>query len=142
MDSHDVVTTDFFTRRLADLCLRSGMSGLPKDELNRHILFKSMVAALAPGAPLAEQEINRALAQWIETSGIKELDHVSLRRYLVDAGYLLRSADGTGYRVAEPAHGQPRFAAGVANVDLSAVLEARREEIARRKQEYLARAAK
>lgn len=142
MDNGHVVTTELFAKRVADLCLRSGMSGLPKDELNRHILLKSMVMSLARDVALSEQEVNRELVRWIETSQIKELDHISLRRRLVDAGYLLRRPDGTGYRVAAAAPGQPVFEPGVERIDLQAVLEARREEIARRKREYLGRPGK
>jgi hypothetical protein len=126
-------------KRLADLCLRSGMAGLPRDEASRHVLFTSMVAALPVGAALDEPGVNARLSRWIETSGIKELDHLTLRRCLVDAGYLDRRADGSGYRVVADPPGRPPLEAGVTDVDLGAVLEARRKEMARRKAEYLAR---
>ena len=142
MSNQQIVTTEFFARRLADLCLRSGMSGLPKDDFSRHVLFTSMVAGLPIDAALGEQEINAALARWIQASQIKELDHITLRRSLVDAGYLGRRSDGTGYRVVADPPGQPPYEAGVARLDLQAVLEARREEMARRKAEYLARSGK
>jgi hypothetical protein len=139
MDSKEVVTTEFFTRRLADLCLRSGMSGLPKDALSQHVLFTSMVSSLPLDTPLHEREINETLARWIEASGIKELDHITLRRRLVDAGYLDRHADGTAYRVVSEPPGRPPLEQGAAALDLEVVLEARRAEIARRKAEYLAK---
>jgi hypothetical protein len=139
MESEKVLATAFFTRRLGDLCLRSGLSGLPRDEISRHVLFTSMVAGLPVDAPLDQSVVNERLTHWIDTSGIQELDHVTLRRYLVDAGYLSRRADGSGYRVAVAPPGRPPCEAGVADVDLAAVLAARREEVARRKAEYLAR---
>jgi len=142
MDDQNVLTIGFFTKRLADLCLRSGLSGLPRDDVSRHVLFTSMVAALPVDAPLDQAVVDARLTRWIETSGIKELDHVTLRRYLVDAGYLCRRADGSSYRVVADPPGRPRLEAGVANVDLAAVLQARREEVARRKAEYLARPGK
>jgi hypothetical protein len=52
MATPDVLTLGFFTRRLADLCLRSGMSGLPNDDLSRHVLFTSMVASLPVETPV------------------------------------------------------------------------------------------
>ena len=139
MEDHNVLTIALFTKRLADLCLRSGLSGLPRDDVSRHVLFTSMVAALPVDTPLDQPVVDARLTHWIETSGIKELDHVTLRRYLVDAGYLCRRADGSGYRVVADPPGRPRCEAGVADVDLAAVLRARREEVARRKAEYLAR---
>ncbi len=142
MESRNVLTTAFFTKRLADLCLRSGMSGLPRDEVSRHVLFTSMVATLPVETPLAQSVVDARLAHWIETSGIKELDHVTLRRCLVDAGYLGRRADGTEYRVAADPPGRPGCEAGVDSLDLAAVLRVRREEVARRKADYLAREPK
>lgn len=141
MEGNNVLTVAFFAKRLADLCLRSGMSGLPRDEASRHVLFTSMVATLPVETPLDQSVVDARLAHWIETSGIKELDHVTLRRYLVDAGYLCRRVDGTGYRVVADPPGRPRCEPGVVDLDLAAVLRARREEVARRKAEYLARGA-
>lgn len=140
--NQQTVTMEFFARRLADLCLRSGMSGLPKDEISRHVLFTSMVMRLPVDVALAEREINAQLTRWIDTSGIKELDHITLRRYLVDAGYLVRRPDGTAYQVAATPPGRPLLEAGVDALDIEAVLDARREEMARRKAEYLAKAGK
>jgi hypothetical protein len=142
MDGKNVLTVEFFTKRLADLCLRSGLSGLPRDDVSRHVLFTSMVAALPVDAPLGQADVDARLTRWIETSGIKELDHVTLRRHLVDAGYLCRPSDGSSYRVVTDPPGRPRCDAAVTNVDLAAVLQARREEVARRKAEYLARTGK
>jgi hypothetical protein len=142
VEAHNVLTIASFTKRLADLCLRSGMSGLPRDDASRHVLFTSMVAALPVETPLGQPVVDARLTDWIETSGIKELDHVTLRRYLVDAGYLSRRADGSAYRVVADPPGRPRCESGVADVDLAAVLRVRREEVARRKAEYLARQGK
>ena len=142
MNTEHPVNAEFFAKRLADLCLRSGMSGLPKDELNQHVLFRSMLLGLDAGTAFTEQEINARLARWIAVSQIKELDHVLLRRRLVDAGYLERHPDGTGYRVAHAAPGQPTFSPDVNQVDMPAVLEARRQEMAERKKAFLARSAR
>ena len=140
MEGDNILTRAFFTKRLADLCLRSGLSGLPRDGVSRHVLFTSMVAALPGCAPFDQKVVDACLTRWIETSGIEELDHVMLRRYLVDAGYLCRPADGSSYRVVADPPGRPRCEAGVSDVDLADLLQARREEVARRKAEYLAAA--
>lgn len=142
MESHDVITVAFFTKRLGDLCLRAGLSGLPSDQGARHVLFTSMIGSLPAGTPLEQPAVDARLASWIETSGLEGLDYVTLRRCLVDAGYLDRRADGSEYRVVADPPGRPRCEEGVAAVDLASVLQARREEVARRKAEYLARAGK
>lgn len=139
MNDQRIITREFFARRLADLCLRSGMSGLPKDDTSRHLLFTSMVSNLPADAPLDEKDVNVELTRWIATSQIAGLDHVTLRRQLVDAGYLLRRGDGSEYRVAPSPPGQPAFEDDAARQDLRVVLDARREEIARRKADFLAK---
>ena len=59
MESHDLLTVALFTKRLADLCLRSGVSGLPRDDVSRHVLFTSMVAALP-----VDTSIRRSTSPW------------------------------------------------------------------------------
>jgi hypothetical protein len=47
-----------------------------------------------------EHEVNELLQAWLETiSAPYGIDHVSLRRHLVDAQFLMRDASGSTYRV-------------------------------------------
>ncbi len=109
MKPDQTVTREYFVKRVAELCLRSGMSSFPKDDLDRHILFKSAVLAFAADAVFTEREVTARLESWVrDVSQIKNIDGVTLRRYLIDAGYLTRSKDGTQYRVAHPGP-QPPF---------------------------------
>jgi hypothetical protein len=141
MDNQTNVSLDLFTKKFADLCLKGGMSGMPKDELDQHILLKSMAITFETGVSYAEQEVNEKLAFWInKITNIQGLDHVSLRRRLVDAGYLLRSPDGSSYQVTATGPYQPTFDPAIAGVELAAVLQQRKAEIERRKQEYLTKA--
>ena len=39
MNANQTVTEPLFLKRLTNLCLRSGMTGFPKDELDQHILL-------------------------------------------------------------------------------------------------------
>lgn len=140
MDNSKYITTEQFTKRLGDLCLKSGMSGLPKDESDQHILLKSMTLQFDAAARFSEQQVNEKLAYWCNNfSQIKDLDHVTLRRRLVDAGYLLRSSDGSSYQVALTGPYQPTFEEGILQVEVEAVLQAKKDEIERRKQEFMAR---
>ena len=38
MNNNQPLTRDMFIKRLTNLCLRSGLSGFPKDEIYQHIL--------------------------------------------------------------------------------------------------------
>ncbi len=70
----------------------------------------------------------------------KEIDRVSLRRRLVDSGYLTRSKDGANYQVATPGPQPELFTAEVEQVDVRQCIAAAREEIARRKREFMTKA--
>lgn len=90
-----------FKDRLAALCLKGGRRGFPRKPRDQHILFKSIILRLEPPRTYTEAELNEELRQWLSQVGqTLELDHVSLRRYLVDAGYLIRDGAGRSYQVA------------------------------------------
>lgn len=137
------VTKELFCKRLAALCARSGMSGFPKDEGDQHILLKSVALTIGQGGILNEQEINEKLKYWINRiSQIEKLDHSSLRRWLIDAGYLTRSSDGSQYHTVASAPRSGFFDEAVESVDVEAELQNAREEIELRKQAYLSKAGK
>jgi hypothetical protein len=132
------ITKEYFIKRLLDLCLRSGLSGFPKDPVNQNILLKSALLSIGKAGIFTEKEINERLAYWItHISRIKNIDHVTLRRRLVDEGYLLRNNDGSCYRVSLTAPRPQFFEAAVDQADIREIIEAGREEIARRKREYM-----
>jgi hypothetical protein len=128
-------------KRLGELCLRSGGSGFPKDFADQHILLKSAVLILGQPGTFSEKEVNEKLEYWVRhISQIKEIDRVTLRRRLVDTGYLVRSKDGSSYQIAQPGPKPGLFDATVDQLDVGKVIEATRAEIARRKKEYLEKA--
>ena len=138
MKPDQAVSRDYFVKRVAELCLRSGMTGLPKDDLDRHILYKSAVLAFDPHAVLTEKEVTARLETWVhDVSQIKNIDGVTLRRYLIDTGYLTRSKDGSQYRVARPGPQPPFYEESIDSVDVPEALASARAEAERRKQAYL-----
>jgi hypothetical protein len=127
-----------FTRRLAELCLRSNLSAIPKKELDQHILLKSAVLLIGTAGVLSEKEITEKTHIWVtDICPIQGYDRVSMRRWLVDTGYVLRSRDGAAYQIAQPGPRPELFAAEVDQLDIPQVIAEARAEIARRKQEYL-----
>lgn len=96
------VSREAFEARLAELCLRRGGPGLPKSGADRALLFKSVTMAMAEASAAdgarSEREINEMLKSWLAEIGREvEVDHVALRRAMVDEGWLVRSADGREY---------------------------------------------
>ena len=92
------LAADQFKKRLTVLCLNPGGRGLPRKATDRHILLKS-VTLLMGNHDYTEKELNRLLCKWLEHVGRNlDLDHVSLRRELVDIGYVDRDSRGSVYR--------------------------------------------
>ena len=134
------LTPEEFTRRLGSLCLRGGGSGLPKKAADRHVLLRSMTLGLDPARSLTEIEVNEALQRWLAAVGSRiGTDHVSLRRELVDAGYLARDSDGSAYRVGRPQGTGIIFEDGIESVRPEEALAAAEAEAERKRREHRTR---
>ena len=134
------ITKEEFQKRLQALCLSGGGRGLPRRHRDRHILFRSVAQMLDSGYRYTEQAINEALDSWLADVGHNiELDRVSLRRDLVDAGYLVRDLAGHEYRVLPDGRGVVQFDQSVNSVDPSAMLRAAQKQADIQKHERLIR---
>ena len=132
------ITRAAFESRLGALALSGPLVWPVPKRRNREILLHAIWLAALPPGEYSESEINDAIARFIGASSLFDyMDHVTLRRELVDAGYLARDARGSRYAVAE--HGPPEFADETRLVDPVAVVAAAREDAAHRKQKHLAR---
>ncbi len=83
---------------LEALLVKEGVAigGLP--EAQRHLALGFVWAGL-PAGPLAEREVNDVLrAQLAGPARCLDTDHVELRRWLVDAGWIARDGYGREYR--------------------------------------------
>lgn len=139
MSESSPLSAEQFSRRLVELCLRSNLSAIPKKELDQKILLKSAVLLLDPARAYSEKDLTQRLDLWVsEVCQIQHFDRVSLRRWLVDEGFVTRSADGSVYQVAARAAGE--FDPAIERLDVLQVLEDARAEIARRKQEFINKA--
>lgn len=113
------MTVEQFEDRMGELCLRSGIAGFPRKRRDQHILLKSVVLTLDRDRDYTERQIADKLAFWlVDICTSADLDHVTLRRLLVDTGYLAREDDGTKYRVADPVGAEGMFAREVDTVDV------------------------
>jgi len=129
------MTAEQFASRLAALCIKGVGQGLPNKIRDRHILFKSIKATLETNREYSETELNEGIEHWLATVGIGiVIDHVSLRRHLVDEGYVVRDRAGTTYRVARSRH-EDLFEGAIDRLDQAKIIadaldrrEARRRE--------------
>ena len=84
--------------RLESLILKSGLRlGLLSDS-DRALALALAACAIEPGRPLLEDGVNRRLRDWLADIGaMVQTDHVELRRWLVDSGYVARDGWGHAY---------------------------------------------
>ena len=131
------ITVAEFKARLVDLCLKSGLTGFPRGRRDRHILLRSVADTLDPAVTYRQDDVTDRLAFWFADIGQAiELDRVSLRRLMVDYGYLVRDKAGTSYRVRIEGRGEVEFGPGIAELDVYEVIGAGRKAIQEQKRRY------
>jgi len=84
--------------RLEALALKTGLHlGVLSDD-DRALVLALAACSIEPGEPLWEAEVNRRLVGWLADVGqMLRTDHVELRRWLVDAGFVARDGWGHAY---------------------------------------------
>lgn len=123
-----------FTKRFVSLII--GGQGFPKKELDRHVLLISAALRLEPQRQYTESELNDKLRWWTARFGDPvNLDHVTLRRFLVDDGYLRRDTAGRAYEVT--AEWPYTVDPSVKSLDLEALIAEARTARELKKQHYM-----
>ena len=114
----------------------SAARDLPKKRRDRHILFFSATLDFEPRRQYREQELNDRLGRWCERFGSgMHLDHASLRRYLVDLGYIVRDPAGASYELAR--ENLPfSFDRSIQSLDLEELIDEERKAREMRKQQH------
>ena len=130
-----------FKERLAVICLGGRESCFPRRSRDRHILYRCVIQSLDSARKYSESDLNEALQKWLADIGAcLEIDHVTLRRYLIDERYLSRDSNGSGYRVNPGGSTQFAFESSVTAVDPIAVIQAARDKVAERRLQSLRKA--
>ena len=84
--------------RLAALVVMDGVSLGLLAEGDRALVLALAAAAIEPGRAHREADVNGMLQSWLKGPGaMLRTDHVELRRWLVDAGFLSRDGFGRAY---------------------------------------------
>ena len=133
----DEITRDQFAARLVDLCLTSGLTGFPRKRRDRHILLKSVVLTMDEARVYTVAEVDDRLIYWLTDIGRSiRFDHVSLRRLLVDEGYVHRDRAGSAYRAGPEGSGEVAFEAEVDELDVYQVIGVGMKAVDDRRRRY------
>jgi len=131
------ISSDEFKKRLAQLCLSARTAELPRRQRDRHILLKALSLSFEMGRLYTEREVNRLIENWLNQVGQSlEIDHVTLRRTLIDEAYLTRAPAGEAYQVGGASNAQFVFSEDITTIDPKAVVRDAMREIARRRELY------
>lgn len=79
-----------------NLLQTGALQALPTNPHVRDTVLAVATGGLARQRPYAEREVNDVLSAWL-TSVRATIDHVTLRRRMVDLGFLKRTTDGSRY---------------------------------------------
>jgi len=132
-----IISLDEFENRLEALCLGRGGRGLPRRHRDQNILLKSIELVLESNKDYTENELNEALKKWLTDIGqAVEIDHVTLRRHLVDGGYLYRDRAGLSYKVCNRKMAD-LFEPAINTIDPAIVIENALKRREQRKRHYL-----
>ena len=139
MGRADRMNTDSAIARFSVLAVRRGLSmgalssGNPDDFA---LVLAAAAAAFHSNRAYAEREVNDVLRHWLAHSGVMlDVDHVELRRWLVDNRLLGRDGFGRAYTRGSPASEAGALAAVLEGVDLTEVAhDARARNAAAREQ--------
>lgn len=129
------ISASHFKDRFVALIL--GGRDLPKKPVDRHILIFSATLGLEPHRQYSEAALNEELRKWTDLFGGNfNLDHVTLRRFLVDDGYIRRDAAGGSYALAtEPL--PYAFDPSLAGLDLENLVDEARRAREMRKSRFM-----
>ena len=113
---------------LKRLLANGPLAGVPKRPSDQRLLATLAATRFAPREEYREGEVNEILADWLGTFCEPHgLDHVTLRRLLVDSRLLSRTASGSTYRVNPEKYGAAAGLAGIAPARVLAEMRGERE---------------
>jgi hypothetical protein len=93
-------TRDEVLRLLAKLLANGPIEQFPKKQADRDVILALAAAGLTAGKSYEEREINDYLSAWLQGFASPfGMDHVTVRRTLVDCGFLRRDPTGSAYTV-------------------------------------------
>jgi hypothetical protein len=130
------ITDSQFRERFSALYF--GGQDLPKKPLDRQIVLISAIVGLERQRKYSESELNDELQKWTILFGRRyNVDHVTLRRYLIDERYIVRDSAGSMYQLAAREALPYTFDPTLENLDLAALIAEAKAARELKKQQYL-----
>ena len=127
-----IARPDSFHAALRRMLANGPLTALPSRRGDVELLLQLAAARFESGQAYTEKNVNELLREWLATfSEPYGIDHVSLRRELVDARLLVRDASGKEYRL-----NPRRLRRDVPDAAPADVLAEIREERAARKRQH------
>jgi hypothetical protein len=118
------------TQRMAALAVRHGLSlGVMRSAApgDFAVMLVAASQAFASHEVYSERSVNERLSAWLADAGaMLAIDHVELRRWLVDTGVLMRDGYGRAYSLGTPSSPIGALMAALGTIDLAAVARAAR----------------
>jgi hypothetical protein len=119
---------------LKRLLVNGRLTGLPRRPADQELLIVLAAGRIDAHRSLLESEVNEQLRAWLEeVSEPFGIDHVTLRRMLVDGRMLLRTSTGSMYRVNAEKLAQVAALAGIQPAEVLAQIQ---DERAQRKRQH------
>lgn len=127
------ISREMALRALKRLLANGLLTALPKRPADQELLVALAASQFEAGRSLVEREVNERLIAWLEAiSEPHGIDHVTLRRMLVDSRMLIRTTSGSTYQL-----NTQRLAEieAVRNIKLADILSQVQDERALRKRQ-------
>ena len=126
-----------FKKRLVELTIKSGLSGFPVKRRDQLILLRAVSNGFQPDIIYEEKTVNEIIRTQVKClKCLTGLDHVTVRRQLVDERFLSRENDGSRYRLG-PGPDSVQFETTVTDLNIEALLASAEAELAARKKAFM-----
>jgi hypothetical protein len=119
---------DMAHRALKRLLANGRLTAVPKRPADQELLVALAASQIDAHRSCLESEVNERLRIWLET--ISEpfgIDHVTLRRMLVDSGLLTRTSSGSMYQINGERLGEIEAIRGIEPADVLAQVQNERD---------------
>lgn len=129
------IAQDEFEKRVIDLLVRSSLYELPSKRKDLLIILKTIASQFKDGS-FTEKEINEVIKDFISKIPRLKVDHVKIRRALIDEGFLKRTPSGSVYTIDKDYDAFKLFSEDISNLDCLNLIRNAQKEIEERKKKY------
>lgn len=129
------IAQDEFEKRVIDLLVRSSLYELPSKRKDLLIILKTIASQFKDGS-FTEKETNEVIKDFISKIPRLKVDHVKIRRALIDEGFLKRTPSGSVYTINKDYDAFKLFSEDINNLDCLNLIRNAQKEIEERKKKY------